>query len=74
MYKKVLLKVEQKRLNKMVDFLHSLPFFKNWTRTTISKFQYFFTHQTFQRNHVVYREGDPLDYVYLIYEGEFEVS
>ncbi len=73
-YKRVLMKIEQKRLNKAVGFLHSLPFFKSWTRSTISKFQYFFTRQEFSRNHVVFKEGDPIDYIYLIFSGEFELS
>lgn len=42
-YKKVLGKIEQKALNRMTDFLFSLPFFAAWTRGSIQRFQYFFT-------------------------------
>lgn len=40
-YKKVLGKLEQKRMNRLTEFLYSLPFFLNWTRGSIQKFQYF---------------------------------
>lgn len=69
----MLLKIEQKRLNSTIDFLHSLPYFEAWTRSTIAKFQYFFTRQDYQRHHVVYREGDPIEYIYIVFSGEFEL-
>lgn len=68
-YRKVLGKIEQKRLNKAVDFLQSLPFFSSWTRSTISKFQYLFERKDYIRNQIVYREGDHAEYVYLITQG-----
>ena len=34
-YKKILGKIEQKRLNQLTDFLYSLPYFANWTRGSI---------------------------------------
>lgn len=73
-YKKVLGKIEQKRLNQSIDFLQSLPFFNSWTRSTISKFQYLFERKEFIRNQIVYTEGDHADFVYLILSGEFELS
>ena len=36
-YEKVLQKIEQKKISKMIDFLHSLPLFKFFTRTSLSK-------------------------------------
>ena len=68
-YRKVLGKIEQKWLNKSVDFLQSLPFFSSWTRSTISKFQYLFERKDFIRNQIVYREGDHAEFVYLITQG-----
>ena len=49
-YEKVLKKIEQKNLAKMVEFLHSLPFFRVWTRTSLSKLQYIFEQKQFLRN------------------------
>lgn len=36
-YEKVLQKIEQKNMNKIIEFLHQLPFFKVWTRTSLGK-------------------------------------
>lgn len=48
-YKKVLGKIEQKRINHMTDYLQSLPYFKKWTRHAIAKLQYFFTKKEYSR-------------------------
>ena len=56
-YKKVLAKIEQKKMNKMIDFLYSLPYFGSWTRGSIQKFQYFFTTREFTRNQSIFKEG-----------------
>jgi CRP-like cAMP-binding protein len=36
-YQKVLSRIEQKNLNKIIDFLHSLPYLRPWTRTALGK-------------------------------------
>lgn len=60
-YEKVLQKIEQKKISKMIDFLHSLPQFRVFTRTSLAKIQYSFENKNFIRNQVVYREGDEVD-------------
>lgn len=49
-YKKVLGKIEQKRMNHMIDYLISLPYFKHWTRHAVAKLQYFFTKRELNRH------------------------
>ena len=34
-YKKVLGKIEQKAMNRLTDFLYSLPFFQTWTKGSL---------------------------------------
>ena len=48
-YQKVLQRIEQKNLNKIVDFLHQLPFLMNWTRSGLSKLQYSFEQRFYKR-------------------------
>ena len=38
------------------------------------KYCHYFKEQVFQRTQVVQKEGEPLDNLYLIIEGEFELS
>ena len=54
-------------------FIQSIPFFRNWTNLTLSKFSYFFVEQKFIRNQYVFKSGDPLNSIYVVREGEFEV-
>jgi len=73
-YEKVLGKIEHAKLNKLVDFLKSVPSFKHWSKSALLKLQYFCKKQTFIRNQYVYKEGDDPDFVYIIHQGEFEIS
>mmetsp|Transcript_12648 Transcript_12648/g.12465 ORF Transcript_12648/g.12465 Transcript_12648/m.12465 type:complete len:125 (-) Transcript_12648:810-1184(-) len=72
-YGKVLLKIDEAAINKIVDFLRGTPHFKNWTKIALSKLSYFFKKQTFLRNQIVFKEGDLCKNVYIIFNGEFEI-
>ena len=56
-YEKVLQKIEQKSINKFIDFLHPLPFFRTFTRTALGKLQYSFETLILTRNQCLYEEG-----------------
>lgn len=73
-YEKVLQKIELKKINKNIEFMHQLPFFKVWTKTALSKLQYSFEEKMFLRNQIIYREGEESDTVYIIKSGDFEVT
>ena len=73
-YKKVLGKLEQKNMNRLTDFLYSLPFFLNWRRGSLQKFQYFLSHKQYIRNQTVFKENEPSSHVYIVLNGEFEIS
>eukprot|EP00347_Sterkiella_histriomuscorum_P023290 403335214 len=73
-YMKILNKIEQKNMSRIVEFMHELPFFKVWTRTSLGKLQYSFEQKQLQRNQVLYREGQDAEMIYIIQNGEFEVT
>ena len=74
-YQKVLQRIEQKNLNKIVEFLNQIPFLQSWTRSALSKLQYSLEQKTFKRSQIVYRENnDTADYIYMIRSGEFEIE
>ena len=61
-------------LNDKVSFLKSLPYFARWTKVSLAKLSYFFHEMTLNRNQFAYRQDEPSARVYLIREGEFEMS
>jgi CRP-like cAMP-binding protein len=72
-YRKVMGKLEDRRLNAKVDFLRSLPVFANWTRRSLSKFTSAFTQLKFPRKKVVFEDGAVPQFVYVVYSGEFSL-
>lgn len=73
-YERVLTKIEQKNKQKVNDFLRSLPFLTSWTNTALNKLQLSFETKNFFRNQMVYREGTVADVIYIVKEGEFELT
>lgn len=59
-------------INAHVDFLEELSHFKNtgWTKRTLQNIVKNFERHIYPRNHVIYKEGDPCDFVFLIKSGE----
>jgi CRP-like cAMP-binding protein len=45
-----------------------------WTKTALSRLSYYFKKVHYRRSNIVYKERDPCKFVYLVYEGEFEIS
>jgi len=72
-YQKILLKKHKEELEEKSKFIQSIPFFRNWSNLALSKFSYFFVEKQFRRNQAVYQEGDKIDSIFVIREGEFEV-
>eukprot|EP00347_Sterkiella_histriomuscorum_P008621 403344394 len=72
-FNKVLGVIEKKKYNEKVQFLRSLPFFSQLTKTSLGKLTYQFTDISTIRNQVLYKEGDSADYVYIVKGGQFEV-
>jgi len=73
-FKRILGNISQKRLRDKIEFFYSLPFFGGWTRIALTKLSYYFKSKIVKKNQVLYREGDPVEYVYFVKEGEFRVS
>ena len=40
----------------------------------LEKLSYFFHHRTYNRNSIVYKEGDPVNEFYLIQKGSFKIT
>jgi CRP-like cAMP-binding protein len=57
-------------LNDKVNFLHSLDAFAHWRQPQLIRLSYYCHLVKICRNHVLYREGDPADSVFMIIDGE----
>ncbi|CDW86844.1 cyclic nucleotide-binding domain containing protein [Stylonychia lemnae] len=72
-FNKVLGVIERKKYNDKVAFLRSLPFFSQLTKTSLGKLTYQFHDISTIRHQILYREGEPAEYVYIVKVGQFEV-
>jgi CRP-like cAMP-binding protein len=73
-FKNILGGISEKKLNLKIKYFQSLPFFTNWTKVALSKFSYYFELKYFKPKQVIYKEGDPLHFVYFVKEGEFKMT
>lgn len=44
------------------------------TRTSLGKMTYYFENKTSLRDAILYKEGEQAEYVYIVKNGEFEVT
>lgn len=66
--------IEKRKYNERIQFLQSLPFFDKLTKNSVGKLSYQFIDVPTIKGQVLYKEGDPSEYVYLVKEGLFEVT
>ena len=69
-----MLKIEQRKISKTIEFLMNIPCFKSQTRKAIQRFNNCLKSLKFTRGQTVYAEGNPADCVYIVYKGEFELA
>jgi len=65
---------EAEKLEAELNFLASLPLFKDWTHKALKSILYLAPIEKFQRGHFVYKEGDPCEKLYIVKKGEFRVN
>jgi CRP-like cAMP-binding protein len=73
-FKRVLGNIANDRVMGKVKFLQSLSFFTSWTKSAISKISAYFEFLTFQRNQVIFAEGQEAKEVFFIKSGEFLIT
>lgn len=73
-YMKVIGKAEAKFLDKKIQFLQETPFFAKWSKKQLEKVSYYFAYKSYKRNQVVFTQGSPSLFVYLVRSGEFELN
>ena len=63
----------ERNLNAKVAFLESLPLLAGVSKPTLQKLSYYFKKQRFVKGQHVYRDNLPVDMIYFVDEGEFQV-
>ena len=71
---KILGKAMRRKFAKKVEFMSQFSFLNSLTRISKEKLWFFLEQQSYSIGQTVYDEGDPVDYIYFIESGEFEIS
>ncbi len=66
--------IEKRKYNERIQFLQSLPYFDKLTKNSVGKLSFQFVDMPTIKGQVLYKEGDSTDYVYLVKEGQYEVT
>lgn len=70
-YNRMIAKIVRDKRNNVVNFLKTLPIFSGITKGSIAKLTYNFKEKDFTKGQTVYKEGDVVNDVFLVTEGEF---
>ena len=73
-YSRLLSSIMKKRRNELVDFLQKQAIFQQWTKGSLLKLSYCFEEKSYQKGKIIFAEGQKIEYVYLIKEGEMIIS
>ncbi|OMJ92526.1 hypothetical protein SteCoe_4656 [Stentor coeruleus] len=69
-YQVILLRQIRDRRNAIVNFLYSLPLFRNFTKGFLTKISYSLKEKSLKKGQVLYQEGEFSDEFYMVKEGE----
>lgn len=72
-YDKLISKIVYEERIQLIDFLHSLPIFRKFTKGALSKLTYIFKEKVYFKGQAIYSEGELAEEAYIIREGELEV-
>ncbi len=66
--------IEKSKHNERVQFLQSLPYFDKITKNSVGKISFQFEDIQTLKGQTLYKEGEKTEYVYLVKEGQYEVT
>lgn len=73
-YQKNIGKAQKKKIEEKTTFLQSFRIFSHFTLQTLQKLTYYIEEIKFNLGQIIYKQGDEPDGVYLVKEGEFEMT
>lgn len=66
--------LENERMKNLVSFMKKYAFFKNTEKIYIERFYFIKERKIFKKDEIVYKEGDKVDGIYFVVDGELVVS
>lgn len=73
-YLNIIGKIESRKLELFIEFLHDIPTFRTWTKKKLELLTYHLSKVPYKRKQVVFSIKSPPEYVYIVQEGEFELT
>ena len=73
-YDKTLNTIQHKRRMNLVNVVKKIALFSNMTNSQLTRFSFFLKPMSVNRDYYLYKEGNPVEGVYIIKSGEFLVS
>ena len=61
-------------MTKVLYFLQELPFFKQWSKTMLTKLLSSFKPAFYHRGQMLFKEGSPNDEIFIVKSGEFSAN
>ena len=72
-YMSIIGKIEARKLDDFIQFLQEIPMFRLWTKKKLEVLTYHFKSIIFKRKQIVFNINVPLNCVYIVKSGEFEI-
>ena len=69
-FTKILGSISERRLNRVVNFLQQVQIFNSISKSYLMRLAYFFTSSKHKKTQYIFKEGDPVEGVYFIQQGE----
>ena len=73
-YLNIIGKIESRRLELFIEFLHDIPTFRLWTKKNLELLTYHLVKVPYQRKQVVFSVNSSPNFVYIVQDGEFELT
>ena len=73
-YNRILSSIMKKKRTDQVEFLQTQAIFQKWTKGSLWKLSYCFEETTLNKDKILFIEGQKIEYLYLIKEGEVKIS
>ena len=73
-FTKILGGIAEKRLVVIIKFMQQLIYFRSWSRVSLVRLAYYFVLKKYKRGQYLYHEGDSVDGIYFIKEGEVTIT
>lgn len=73
-YNRILSSLLNSKRTELIEYLKQHSYFKHLTKVSLLKLSYCFEEKFMTKDQIIFKEGDPLEYIYFIKEGEVKLS